>query len=91
MRVCAHRRGQASAQLECANKSLTEVGRVPLGACSSSDSQLLHTLSPAITMKYSVTCHIPELWPGATQPIGSWQRKGWATQLLKMAASVFLP
>lgn len=42
-------------------------------------------------MKYSVTCHIPELWPGATQPIGSWQRKGWATQLLKMAASVFLP
>lgn len=71
MRVCVHRKGggQASAQLECADKSLTRAGRVPwVHACSPSASWLLHTLSPATTIKYSVTCHIPELWPGATQP-----------------------
>lgn len=88
--ICVHR-SQVSAQLACTDKSIHYQGRAgPLGACSPSIPWLLDTLSAAITAKYSVTWHIPAC--GLEPPSPShWQRKGRATQLLKMAVSAFLP
>lgn len=84
-------RSKASAQLEGTDKKEHYQGRAgPLGTCSPSIPWLLGTLSAAISKKYSVTWHIPECGLEPPSPM-HWQRKGWATQLLKMAVSAFLP
>lgn len=83
-------RGQASAELECADKSITRAGWV----------SWVHALSLCLlASSYFVPCHHHEVhcdlshsravaWSHAAHCIGKGRAE---TQLLKMAASAFLP